>query len=135
MVGDEVYFYCSGRGNGNVTSLAVLRRKAFVSLDACDNAGTVTTRPVTFRGKHLFVNVDCSAGLLQAEVVDRDGNAIAPFTKDKCKPLCMDRTLQRVEWQSVRVQGAGRAPQYRNEPLLTNVLEKEVLASEKTPAG
>ncbi len=60
VVGDRLYFYCSGRGAGNVTSLAVLRRDGFVSMDAADKEGTLTTRPVTFRGKYLFVNADAA---------------------------------------------------------------------------
>ena len=34
--------------------------------------------------------------------------------------------LKRVDWQTVRVQGAGRAVRYRSEALLTNLLEREV---------
>ena len=34
VVGDQLWFYCSGRGKGHVTSLAVLRRDGFASLDA-----------------------------------------------------------------------------------------------------
>ena len=35
-------------------------------------------------------------------------------------------SLQRVEWQTVRVQGAGRSVRYRNEQSFTNILEKEI---------
>ncbi len=38
-------------------------------------------------------------------------------------------TLRRVDWQTVRVQGAGRTPRYRSEAVLTNLLEKEVAVS------
>jgi hypothetical protein len=31
-----------------------------------------------------------------------------------------------VEWQTVRVQGAGRSVRYRNEQSFTNILEKEI---------
>lgn len=102
VMGDQLYFYVSGRGRTGepaCTGLATLRRDGFVSMDAGDTTGELLTRPVKFSGKHLFINVDCPAGLLQVEAVGRDGNAIAPFTKDKCRPLCLDRTLQRVEWE------------------------------------
>ena len=35
-------------------------------------------------------------------------------------------TVQRVDWLTVRVQGAGKAVRFRNEQVFTNVLEKEI---------
>ena len=35
-------------------------------------------------------------------------------------------TLQRIDWEPVRIQGAGRTIRYRNEAVLTNVLEQEI---------
>ena len=35
-------------------------------------------------------------------------------------------TLQRIDWQPVRIQGAGRTIRYRNEAVVTNVLEQEI---------
>ena len=66
---------------GRVTALAVLRRDGFASMDAGDAEGALTTRPVSFRGKHLFVNVDTPAGELRAEVLDEKGEVMAPFTR------------------------------------------------------
>jgi uncharacterized protein YfaS (alpha-2-macroglobulin family) len=43
--------------------------------------------------------------------------------------------LQRVEWNSVRVQGAGRTARYRNEATLTAVMEKEVVVSPPTKSS
>jgi hypothetical protein len=98
--GDELYFYCSGRGNGNVTSLAVLRRDGFTSMDAGDKPGTLTTRPVRFRGKHLFVNVDAPAGELRAEVLDERGEVLPLCSAANCLPVRADKTLQGVAWKS-----------------------------------
>ena len=53
VVGDELWFYFSGRtkhkpDNGiGSTGLATLRRDGFYSLDAGPAEGTLTTRPVT----------------------------------------------------------------------------------------
>ncbi|HSW47189.1 MAG TPA: hypothetical protein VLM89_16620, partial [Phycisphaerae bacterium] len=63
VVGDKLYFYVSGRGKNRatdpaVTGLAVLRRDGFASMDAGETPGTLTTRPLTFNGKYLFVNAD-----------------------------------------------------------------------------
>jgi uncharacterized protein YfaS (alpha-2-macroglobulin family) len=46
-------------------------------------------------------------------------------------------TLRHIEYQTIRVQGAGRTARYRTEPLLTNVIEKDVMVSPpvKLPNG
>jgi len=108
VVGDKLYVYFSARledktgMHGNATTgLALLRRDGFASLDAGDKAGSMTTRPITFKGKHLFVNVDCPQGELKAEVLDKDGKAIGPFTLKNCKAVSCDKTLAAVTWQGV----------------------------------
>lgn len=102
VMGDTLYFYVSGRGRTGEpasTGLALLRRDGFVSMDAGVQEGTLTTRRVTFSGRHLFVNVDCPAGLLRAEVLDADGAVISPFTKENCVPTIADSTLHRIVWK------------------------------------
>jgi alpha-2-macroglobulin len=45
-------------------------------------------------------------------------------------------TLQRIDWQPVRIQGAGRTIRYRNEAVVTNVLEQEIEVQPiKLPTG
>lgn len=113
IMGDELWFYCSGRnskavpddGAGGSTGLAVLRRDGFASLDADDesDAGAfVTTRPVRFTGKRLFVNADCPRGALRVEVLTEDGEAIAPFTLANCTPVTTDSTLAAVTWDGAK---------------------------------
>jgi len=109
VMGDKLYFYCSGRnsrrdkddGTGGSTGLALLRRDGFASLDANETGGTLTTRPLSFSGKRLFVNLDAPQGELRVEVLDADGKPIAPFTGDNCQPLSVDATLREVRWQGV----------------------------------
>ena len=108
VVGDKLYFYFSGHAKPRdgddwdrdaSTGLAVLRRDGFASMDAGEEAGTLTTRPVTFRGKHLFVNVDCPEGELLVEVLDEAGQPIEPFTLENCHRVSSDKTLRQVNWQ------------------------------------
>jgi hypothetical protein len=107
VVGDQLYFYVSGRAGikgspasgACSTGLAVLRRDGFASMDAGEAEGTLTTRPVSFRGKYLFVNVDAPQGELRVEVLDKDDRVIRPFSSDNCLPVRADRTLQVVRWQ------------------------------------
>ena len=106
VVGDQLYFYVSGRKGipGShasgvcTTSLATLRRDGFASLDAADTPGTVTTRCIRFQGRYLFVNADVDGGKLQAELLDVDGKPIAPLTRSKCIPVREDATLAQVCW-------------------------------------
>lgn len=107
VVGDQLWFYCSGRnsrkesddGSGGSTGLAVLRRDGFASLSAGEAGGIVTTRPVRFSGKHLFVNVATAKGRLQAEIVDESGRAIEPFTLGNSTPVAVDSTSVPVRWR------------------------------------
>jgi hypothetical protein len=112
VVGDNLYFYASGRAglgyagtppaphgdSGGQTGVAILRRDGFASMDAGGTEGTLTTRPISFSGKHLFVNVAAPSGALRAEVLDQAGAVIAPFTKANCVAVTADKTLQRVQW-------------------------------------
>jgi hypothetical protein len=107
IVGDQLYFYVSARkgipGSRSsgvcTTGLATLRRDGFASLDAADTQGTVTTRPIRFQGRYLFVNADVDGGELRAEVLDAAGQPIAPFTRDKCVAVREDATRAQVRWE------------------------------------
>ena len=109
VVGDKLYIYFSARVedktgmHGNATTgLATLRRDGFASMDAGNKALTLTTRPVTFKGKHLFVNTDCPKGNLRVEVLGKDGNVIEPFSAANCRPLAVDSAQAAVIWKGAR---------------------------------
>ena len=119
VVGDYLFFYVSGGtavgGGGDAsTGLGIIRRDGFASLDAGAQAGTVTTRPVRFDGKHLFVNVAAAEGELRAEVLDA-GNVIAPFSRENCVPVSDDKTLAQVTWRGAGGLSsvAGKTVQFR----------------------
>lgn len=119
VVGDNLYFYVSGRRGapnfsdqntvllnqayaGCSTGLAILRRDGFASMHAdgaSSNAKTLTTRKVKFSGANLFVNVDAGQGELLVEVLDKNGDVIAPFSIDNCLPIRSNKTLQSVSWK------------------------------------
>lgn len=128
IAGDRLYFYCSGRAGiqGKPTSgvcttgLATLRRDGFASMDAGEQPGTLTTRPLRFRGRHLFVNVDNPKGDLRVEVLDDQGRVIKPFTRENCVPVHADRTSQAVQWREVADLGAVRDRPIKLRFTLTN---------------
>ena len=121
VVGDRLFFYMSGRTAGQTgpgtesTGLATLRRDGFISMDAGEGGGTLTTRPLRFHGRHLFVNADSSRGELKVEVLDAAGSVLPPYGLAECAPLRSDNTLQEVTWQGAADLGslAGRPVRFR----------------------
>ena len=112
VVGDKLVFpYCAYSGTaadgrkgmytGGRIGLATLRRDGFASMNAESKTGTLTTRPVSFSGKHLFVNTDTADGVLRVAVLDKRGRAIEPFTLESCRPVSTDGTLVQIHWNGV----------------------------------
>ena len=113
--GDRLFFYysafagdpanvntntmMSGMYANGATGVAFLRRDGFASMDAGADPGTLTTRPVVFSGKHLFVNVDAPQGKLRAEVIGENGHPVEPFTLSNCNPLTADGTIKPIIWK------------------------------------
>ena len=102
---DELFFYYTGIkqyafvGSGNDPSyedyvpdagaicLAILRRDGFISLDAGETPGKLTTRPCVLPGGRLRVNVAVRKhGHLQIEALNSNGDVLAvsvPITRDE----------------------------------------------------
>ncbi|MDZ4402792.1 sialidase family protein [Prosthecobacter sp.] len=76
-----------GMYTGGSIGLATLRRDGFASMDG---SGELTTRPVKFKGKHLFVNVN---GEVRVEVLDEAGKVLR-----SSKPAVGDQTKLKIEW-------------------------------------
>jgi hypothetical protein len=89
----------SGLYANAATGIAFLRRDGFASLNADHKGGSMTTRPLTFSGRHLFVNLDAPHGSLRAEVIDMNGAVVPPFSLENCRPLTGDSTLAQLRWQ------------------------------------
>ncbi len=113
---DELWFYYTGfkgdperkgldaQSNGlyatGSTGIARLRRDGFASMDAGQEEGVLTTRPIVFaEGSHLFVNANTAKGELYAEVLAEDGKVIKGFSSDQCKPLSADSTCMMIRWK------------------------------------
>jgi predicted neuraminidase len=76
-----------GMYTGGAIGLATLRRDGFASMDG---PGQLTTRPVKFRGKHLFINLN---GELRVEMLDETGKLLR-----NSKTASGDQTKLKVEW-------------------------------------
>lgn len=105
VVGDRLIFPYSGCSGvtpdgrkgmyaGQSIGLATLRRDGFASMEAGEQAGTLTTRAVRFRGEHLFVNFAAPHGELQVEALDETERVVAVS-----EPMRGDRTKFAVRWQ------------------------------------
>ncbi len=121
VVGDELRFYFAGfagesptlgagqagdRGinryrmyAGASTGLATLRRDGFAGMAADDEPGSLTTRPLSFSGAHLFVNAACADGELRVEVLDGRGEVVPGYSAADCVPLAGDSTRHRMTWR------------------------------------
>jgi hypothetical protein len=107
--GDELWFYYSGikcrwppenmTPDRSAICLATLRRDGFVSLDADDQGGAVTTQPFTHSGAHLYLNGVARAGSIGCELLDATGAPIPGFEQTNCQPIAGDSTHHLVNWQ------------------------------------
>ena len=122
VVGDELFFYFGafsalsprlGPGDtgepgrtrhanyaGASTGLATLRRDGFAAMEAGSSAGELTTRPLLFNGRHLFVNLDNPRGELRAAVLECDNTPVPGLGAAACRPLAVDSTCAALTWSS-----------------------------------
>jgi hypothetical protein len=82
-----------GMYTGGSIGIATLRRDGFASMDGGPAGGTLTTRPLRFAGKHLFVNLDAADGELLVELLDAESNVLATS-----RHTSGDDSKIRIEW-------------------------------------
>ncbi|MHC4687778.1 MAG: hypothetical protein ACYTEW_26250 [Planctomycetota bacterium] len=112
--GDEIWQYADyggAHGGGRRRTYARLTQRldGFVSLDAGAKSGWAITRPLTFKGRRLLLNV-AAQGSMRVAVLDRKGNELKGFGLADCDPVIGDATSYLVSWQkNTNVRGfAGR---------------------------
>ena len=77
----------------------VQRLDGFVSLDAGETRGSVTTRPIVFEGKRLTLNVAASKGTVRVALLNEAGGALSGFRLEDCEPVRSDSVRQTVRWK------------------------------------
>ena len=76
-----------------------LRIDGFGSVHAKNKIGEMTTRPFTFTGKELSLNLGtAAAGFVKMEFLDASGNPIPGFTLDECDMFFGDTLDWRCSW-------------------------------------
>lgn len=124
IVGDQLWFHYIGfRGKpeqcpseyefngmhyGGSTGMAVMRRDGFVSYDAAGREGVLTTCPVLFSGKELFVNAECESLLI--EVLDKEGNVIEGLSATDCRPFKGNSTIAGIRWKNGNLANVSGKP-------------------------
>lgn len=78
----------------------VLRTDGFASVHANAATGELVTRPLTFEGDQLEVNVSTSAaGSLKVELQNTDGSPLPGFTLEDCDVIYGDENDRQITWQ------------------------------------
>jgi len=77
-----------------------VRRHGFASIHAGYDGGELTTRPLTFTGRHLILNYATSAvGSVQVEIQDRQGHPLPGFSLEDMSTLYGDELDAIVRWK------------------------------------
>jgi hypothetical protein len=108
--GDEIWQYFYGQEDyhspvrrkpeGNGVYRTVQRLDGFVSADApYEREGLIVTRPFTFEGKRLVLNIDTGGmGYALVGISDAEGGPIGGFTPDDCVYINGNFVEHTVEW-------------------------------------
>lgn len=109
IMGDQLWFYYMGMKHRwmpenpdpdrSAICLATLRRDGFVSLDAGEEGGSVTTQPFSWAGERLYLNADARKGEIACEILDATGQPLPGFGVDGCLPIVGDSVRLVVNWQ------------------------------------
>ncbi len=114
--GDEIWIYYSGLKyreppvegadpKQGAVCLAVLRRDGFISMDAGDAPGTLLTKTFVLQGGGIFVNVDASAGSLNAELLSPDEKVLATS-----KVVVGNQWSAKLRWDATELPALSRMP-------------------------
>ncbi len=82
--------------------LALLRKDGFVSLEAGNAEGTVTTKPFVWPGGVLEINGQTHHGWIRVEVLDMNGKIIPGLSFGECHPLTSDCIDYQVSWKGAK---------------------------------
>jgi hypothetical protein len=88
---------------GGAVCLAVLRRDGFVSLDAGETVGELTTRALFLKGDSLFLNVNAAKGDVRVELVQL-GKVLPGYSFEDCIPMQADGVRCPVQWKNATLK-------------------------------
>jgi hypothetical protein len=101
--GKELSLYATEhywRGESTTLRRCTLRMDGFVSINAPMKGGELVTRPLTFTGARLSLNISTSAaGGARVEIQDADGKPLPGFAADDCWEIVGDTLDYTVCWK------------------------------------
>ena len=83
---------------GSTINLAKLRLDGWVSVDAGNTPGTLTTKPMVFDGSRLVINANASSGSVAVEILDSNGKAIPGLDARACRTFRGDSVRHEITW-------------------------------------
>jgi hypothetical protein len=83
---------------GSGIGLATLRLDGFVSISAGAVTGTLTTKPLRFKGDQLTINADAIDGIIKIEILGDNGKPIAGYNAS----FTGDALRHQVKWQGAK---------------------------------
>ena len=99
---DELSFYAESggwHGPGKILTRLTLRQDGFVSVHSTLKGGRLTTRPLTFSGTELELNLSTSAiGSIKVECLTVEGAVIDTFGIDQADETFGDSLDRKVTW-------------------------------------
>lgn len=92
--------YWTGEATSGALRRYTLRLDGFVSASAPMSGGELLTRPLTFQGAKLALNLATSAaGEVRVEIQDADGKPLPGFALEDCPPIFGDSIERTVTWK------------------------------------
>lgn len=101
---NELSFYASESawtGDGSAMRRYTLRLDGFVSVQGGWKGGELLTKPLTFRGQELRLNLATSAaGSIRVEIQDADGTVVPGYALEDCEEVFGDAIDRPVVWKN-----------------------------------
>jgi len=101
--GKELSFYATEhywREESTTLRRCTLRVDGFVSINATMKGGEFVTKPLTFSGNRLSLNISTSAGgSARVEIQDADGRPLPGYTEADCHEIVGDTLDYTVRWK------------------------------------
>ncbi len=89
-----------GRDKGGIYC-ATQRVDGYLSMDAANGGGTLTTRPLAFKGNRLRLNVHTTGGgSARVALLDAQGKVYPGFSADECEVIQDDAIDYEVRWKN-----------------------------------
>ncbi len=113
IVGDEIWIYYNGSNSSHhlpspwtepkkhqvFGGLATLRLDGFVSIDAEEKEGELTTKLLTFQGNRLNINAQAKEGSVMVEILKENGRTVKGFDLSDCDKFSGDSVRHTVTWK------------------------------------